>query len=59
MDPLDLIPKLLRILFYVFVLVAIGGYCADRWFDLPNTLWIWSGVGAIGCSLIRFFLRFM
>lgn len=59
MDPIDFMQKFLRILFYVLVVAAIAGYAAERWFDMPNTYWIWCGMGAIGASIIRFFLRFV
>lgn len=59
MDPIDFMLKLLRILFYVFVVAALIGYAAESWFDTPNTYWIWCGLGAVGTSVIRFFLRFV
>lgn len=59
MDPIDFMQKLLRILFYVFVVVTLVGFAAEKWFDYPNTYWVWSGLGAIGASVIRFFLRFV
>ena len=59
MDPIEFMQKLLRILFYVCVIAAIIGFVADRYFDTPNTYWLWCGLGAIGCSVIRFFLRFV
>ena len=59
MDPVVFMQKFLRIAFYILVVAALAGFAADRYFDLPNTYWIWCGVGAIGCSLIRFFLRFI
>lgn len=59
MDPIDFTQKFLRILFYVLVAAALVGFAAERWFDTPNTYWIWCGMGAIGASVIRYFLRFM
>lgn len=59
MDPLILTLKLLRIVFYICVIAALVGYCAERFFDYPNTYWIWAGLGAIGTSVIRFFLKFI
>lgn len=58
-EPLDFMQKLLRILFYVFVAAALLLFAAEKWFDYPNTYWMWCGMGAIGCSLVRFFLRFV
>lgn len=59
MDPIDFMQKFLRILFYVLVIAALAGYAAEYFFNYPNTYWIWSGMGAVGCSVIRFFLRFV
>lgn len=59
MDPIDFMRKALRILFYVLVVAALVGFAADRYFDYPNSYWVWAGMGAIGCSVIRFFLRFV
>lgn len=59
MDPIDFMQKFLRILFYVFVVVTLVGFAAEKWLDYPNTYWVWSGLGAIGASVIRFFLRFV
>lgn len=59
MDPIDFTQKLLRILFYIFVVVTLVGFAAEKWFDTPNTYWVWSGMGAIGTSVIRYFLRFV
>lgn len=59
MDPIIFMQKLLRILFYVFVVATLVGFAAERWYDYPNTYWVWCGLGAVGTSLIRFFLRFV
>lgn len=59
MDPIDITQKVLRIVFYVLVAAAIYGFVQDHWFSNPNTYWIWCGLGAIGASLVRFFLRFV
>lgn len=59
MDPIEFMQKLLRILFYVFVAVTLVCYAAERWYECPNTYWVWCGLGAVGTSLIRFFLRFV
>lgn len=59
MDPIEFMQKFLRILFYVLVVATLGCFAAEKWFDYPNTYWIWCGMGAIGTSLIRFFLRFV
>lgn len=59
MDPIDITQKILRFLFYLFVAATLIGFSAEKWFDYPNTYWVWCGMGAIGTSLIRFFLRFV
>lgn len=59
MDPIDITQKILRFLFYLFVAATLVGFSAEKWFDYPNTYWVWCGMGAIGTSLIRFFLRFV
>lgn len=59
MDPIEVMQKVLRILFYVCVVVTIAAYAADRWFDYPNVYWMYAGLGAIGTSLIRFVMRFI
>lgn len=59
MDPIIFMQKLLRILFYVFVVVTLVCYASERWYDWPNTYWVWCGLGAVGTSLIRFFLKFV
>lgn len=59
MNSFDVFQKVLRILFYVCVVLTLVCYAAQRWFDLPNPYWMYCGVGAVGCSLVRFFLRFM
>ena len=59
MDPIEFMQKLLRILFYVFVVVTLVCYAAERLYEWPNTYWVWCGLGAVGTSLIRFFLRFV
>jgi len=59
MDPIIFMQKLLRILFYVFVAITLVCYCAERFYEWPNTYWVWCGLGAIGTSLVRFFLRFV
>jgi len=59
MDPIDFMQRFLRILFYVLVIATVVGFVAERYYDYPNTYWIWCGMGAIGASVIRFFLRFM
>lgn len=59
MDVIDFVQKLLRILFYIFVLITLVGFAAEKWFDMPNTYWVWCGMGAMGTSLIRYFLRFI
>ena len=59
MDPIDIMQKVLRILFYVLVAGALVGFAQNHWFGHPNTYWIWCGLGAIGASLVRFFLRFV
>lgn len=59
MDPIIFMQKFLRILFYIFVVATLGFYVAERWYDWPNTYWVWCGLGAVGTSLIRFFLRFV
>lgn len=59
MDPIDITQKVLRFLFYLFVAATLIGFSAEKWFDYPNTYWVWCGMGAIGTSLIRFFLRFV
>lgn len=59
MDPFVFFMKLLRVLFYVCVAATLICYSAERWFDMPNPYWIWCGLGAVGTSLIRFFLRFV
>ena len=56
---MELFLKVIRILFYVFVAVALIGFAAQQWFGFPNDYWLYSGLFAIGCSLIRFFLRFV
>lgn len=59
MDPIDIAQKVLRIVFYVCVGIALYGFVSERFFDTPNTYWIWAGLGAIGSSIVRFFLRFV
>lgn len=59
MDPIEFMQKLLRILFYVLVVAALAGFAAEYFLNYPNTYWLWCGMGAIGCSVIRFFLRFV
>jgi len=59
MDPFEMIQRVLRILFYVLVVFALVGFAAEKFFDAPNVYWMYCGVGAIGCSLIRFVLRFL
>jgi len=59
MDPIEFMQKLLRILFYVLVVAALAGFAAEYFLHYANTYWIWCGMGAIGCSVIRFFLRFV
>lgn len=59
MDPIDVAQKVLRVLFYIFVGIALYGFITDHFYNTPNTYWIWSGLGAIGTSVIRFFLRFI
>lgn len=59
MDSFEIFQKVLRYLFYVLVTVALVCYAAERWFDAPNAYWLYSGLGAIGCSLIRLVMRFV
>ena len=59
MDPIIFMQKLLRILFYIFVAITLVCYAAEKWYDWPNTYWVWCGLGAVGTLLIRFFLRFV
>ena len=37
MDPIEIMQKVLRILFYVLVIGALVGFAQDHWFGNPNT----------------------
>lgn len=59
MDPLVIAFKVLRIVFYVFVIATGICFALSYYQGLPDNYWIWCGCGAIGTSVIRFFLKFM
>lgn len=59
MDPILFTMRLLRILFYVLVVATLVLYLLARYQGWPDNYWIWCGMGTIGCSIIRFFLKMM
>lgn len=59
MDPLIFAFKALRVLFYIFGIATAVCYALSYYQGFPENYWIWCGCGAIGTSVIRFFLKFM
>lgn len=59
MDTFDMLQKILRTFFYLLALAALVGFFMQSFMNHPNNWWMYCGVGAIACSLIRFFLRMM
>lgn len=58
MDTFKQIQNILRYLFYILGVAAIIGFVMAEQ-GHPNSWWMYCGLGAIGCSLIRFILRFL
>lgn len=56
---MDTIIKVLRIFFYVMVVLTLALYAADYMALWANVYWVWSGTAAVGASVIKFFLRFV
>ena len=59
MDPLIFAFKALRILFYIFVVATGIFFALAHYKGYPETYWIWCGCGAVGTSVIRFFIKMM
>ena len=59
MDPLIFAFKALRVLFYILVIATAICYALSYYQGLPENYWIWCGFGAVGTSVIRFFLKMM
>lgn len=59
MDPLVFLFKALRVLFYIFVIATAVCFALSHFNGLPENYWIWCGCGAIGTSVLRFFIKFM
>jgi len=59
MDPLVFLFKALRVLFYIFVIATGVCFALSYFKGFPENYWIWCGCGAIGTSVLRFFIKFM
>jgi hypothetical protein len=59
MNELVLIQKALRYLFYAFVVATVVLWCLAHYRGMSDQYWIICGLCAIGCSILRFVLRFM
>lgn len=59
MDPLVFLFKALRVLFYIFVIATGVCFALSYYNGLTENYWIWCGCGAIGTSVLRFFIKLM
>ncbi len=59
MNEFAIIQKVLRYLFYLLVAATAVLWALSHYQNLDARYWIFCGMGAIGCSLLRFFLRFI
>lgn len=59
MDAFEVFQKVLRYLFYICVVISLVCYAAEYFFGMTNVYWFYAALIAIGCSLVRFFLRFI
>lgn len=59
MNELAIIQKVLRYLFYLLVIATAVLWTLSHYQQLDDRYWIFCGIGAIGCSMLRFFLRFI
>lgn len=51
--------KILRLLFYVLVAATVALWLLSHYRGLEPRWWVYCGLAAIGCSVIRFFTRFI
>ena len=51
--------KILRLAFYALVAATLVCWLLSRYQGLEPRWWMYCGLAAIGCSVIRFFTRFM
>ena len=49
--------KLLRLAFYVLVTATLILWLLSRYQGLEPRWWIYCGLAAVGCSMVRFFTR--
>lgn len=59
MNEIVLIHKILRYLFYLLVVATIVLWCGTHYQGIDDKYWMICGVCAVGCSVVRFFLRFI
>lgn len=59
MNEFAIIQKILRYLFYLLVAATVVFWALAHYQHLDDRYWIFCGVGAVGCSMLRFFLRFI
>lgn len=57
MDPIIVVCRILRYLFYILVAATLVLFALDHYGSYTNPYWVYCGCGAIGCSVIRFFLK--
>lgn len=51
--------KVIRILFYIFVTATVIFWLLAKYQGISDTYWLYSGVAAVGLSVLRFVMRFM
>jgi hypothetical protein len=59
MNEIVLIQKVLRYLFYGLVIATAICWALSHYKGVDDQYWLYCGMGAIGCSLLRFVLRFI